>query len=150
MVTAEGNRGTQQALQMVMIDDGRQGGEQHYYMEVLMMDISNGFIAIILAKQDARTRATKLKTTELLTLTGLSDARTLQKLISEERENAPICSDKGGYYLPDIGTPAGQRELNTCIATLTRRGGNTIKTAKKLEKFVDPQLDGQEAIEGMK
>lgn len=88
-----------------------------------------------------------IKTPELLRLTGLSDTRTIRKLISDERAaGAVILSGETGYYLPDDGEK-GRRETEAFVATVTAKGVNTIRAVRSAKAFLDT-LPGQMEIGG--
>jgi len=88
-----------------------------------------------------------IKTAELLKITGLSDVRTIRKLVSDERAaGAVILSGDSGYYLPDDGEK-GRQEVEAFIATVTSKGVNTIRAVRSAQVFLD-NLPGQIEIGG--
>ena len=113
------------------------------------MEKENCMIANVLQAHGATNRKNKLSARQLTIYTGLPK-RAIQKIIALEREFNPILSCDDGYFLPDTSTVEGQRELVTCIATLTRRGGHTLVTARKLQKFVYSEFDGQQSLKGIR
>lgn len=77
-----------------------------------------------------------VSTAELLRLSGIKDARTLQETILYERvkKRIPILSrSRGGYFLPSPGE-AGEWELRRFCHTLHNRARRTFKTARAVEK----------------
>lgn len=85
-------------------------------------------------------------TKDLLTIMGIDDARTLRRLVSEERAAGEVIlsSDKG-YFFPDDGAK-GRAETRAFIATVTAKGASTLKAAKSAQRFLET-LPGQMVID---
>ena len=103
-----------------------------------------GFIEGLLSKGEENSISTK----ELLTKSGLSNVRTLQHIISQERENGALILSTitGGYFLPDTGEK-GKQELSRFVATLRSRALNTLRAVKSAKRALSKQ-DTQIALWG--
>ena len=86
-----------------------------------------------------------LSAAELLNALGMSDARALRKLISDERQNgALILSGKSGYFLPAAGV-AGRLEIAAYEHAMHSRAFHSM-TASKAARQALKTLDGQITI----
>ena len=82
---------------------------------------------------------------ELLNALGMTDARGLRKLISDERQNgALILSGKSGYFLPAEGI-AGRLEIAAYEHAMHSRALHSM-TASKAARQALKTLDGQITI----
>jgi len=72
-----------------------------------------------------------VSTKELVRLTGLRNARTLQIAIASEREHDALIlsTTRGGYFLPDDGEK-GQQEIAEFVQTLRARAINTLRALR--------------------
>lgn len=106
------------------------GPEQGFFAKILPKGAENG-----------------VKTGELLRMTGLSEARTIRRLISDERAaGAVILSGDTGYYLPDDGEK-GRQEAAAFVASIKAKGKNTLRAARSAEDYLS-RLPGQMEIGG--
>lgn len=83
-----------------------------------------------------------ISTAELVELSGVSSARTLQQQIERERARGALIlsASDGGYFLPDSGEK-GRRELAAFVKTLRSRAVHTLRTLKAANKALQ-QMDG--------
>jgi hypothetical protein len=121
----------QQAQSIPLHNDiTRSGTAQGFFESILPKGAENG-----------------IKTADLLKITGMSDTRTIRKLISDERAaGAVILSGDTGYFLPDDGEK-GRQETEAFIATVTAKGANTIRAVASAKAFL-ANLPGQMEIGG--
>lgn len=133
----------------VVETEGQQAETNAAVHEIPQIDVTTrsgtvqGFFESILPKGAENS----ITTAELLRLTGLSEPRTIRKLISDERAaGAVILSNSSGYFLPDDGEK-GRQEAAAFIATVTAKGVNTILAVKSAQAFLN-RLPGQIEIGG--
>ena len=92
-------------------------------------------------------RENAICTKDLLTITGLKNARTLQNIIERERaEGALILSTSqhgGGYFLPSEGE-TGIREMLEFERTLNARALNTLRTLKTVRAALKKKRCGDQ------
>ncbi len=91
-----------------------------------------------------------ISTQDLLTISGLRSARTMQSVIERERANGALIlstsKNGGGYYLPSDGEK-GRMELLEFESTLKSRALNTLKTLGNVRRALDRAEAQQMALE---
>ena len=90
-------------------------------------------------------------TRELVRLTGVKNARTLQSAIAIERESGALIlstgKSGGGYFLPDEGEK-GTHEITEFVHTLYGRAVNTLRMLRNARRAVAlSEVEGQQTIE---
>lgn len=97
-----------------------------------------GRIALLLKKLGATNFESRVSTKSLCRHAGLKSARSLQTVISQEREFSPICTDRnGGIWLADPETLKGRCEIERCCGTIISRGLKTLHSGRNLMKFLE-------------
>ena len=71
-----------------------------------------------------------IKMPQLRQIMGMSEARYIQKMISDERAaGAVILSSERGYFLPDDGEK-GRREVEAFVSTMMAKGISTMNATR--------------------
>ena len=83
-----------------------------------------------------------VSTEHLQRILGVPDARTIRRMVSEERAaGSVILSSNRGYFFPDDGEK-GRQEALAFVATVTAKGAETIRAAKSAKEYLS-RLPGQ-------
>ena len=91
-------------------------------------------------------RENAISCADLMTRLGLSDSRTLRRMIAAERqEGSVILSCKRGYFRPDFGAK-GKLETGEWIAVSKARALSQLRGIKSARQYLDI-LDGQQTMD---